>query len=196
MRGLMMKDLRSARGNIWVYLILIAGFSLASNGSGMMMAMFYTLMIPINALALDERSHFDRMTFMLPTTSLQYVLCKYMLSYGFMALSAIFSIARASYDAGAFAVSELLAPSLAICLISQAITLVLIFRFGVEKGRMMYMISIIVQAALLGALGALFEQQVIFPPAMLGAAAFVLALALNVASIFVSGWAYDMRALE
>lgn len=69
----------------------------------------------------------------------------------------------------------------------------LIFRFGIERGRMIYVASIVVLAALLGALGQLIEVQALVRIQTAGLIAFAGALALNVGSIFLSKRAYIGR---
>lgn len=194
MKGILFKDLVFIRKNILICLFVIAIIGLSGDNS-MVLALFYSIMLPVNAIALDERSRFDKLMPALPLSSLSYVLSKYLIAYGCIALTAAAAIVQRTVELRVFAVPEALPASLALCLLAQAITLVLIFRFGVEKGRMIYTVSIIVQAALLGALGILMERQTVIPLPLLGWAAFALAAAVNAGSIFVARNVYEKRLL-
>ena len=92
--------------------------------------------------------------------------------------------------AGALVLSPVILPAVAVCLVSQAITLPLLFKFGVDQGRMIYMIAIIVMAGLLGALGSLIDGQFFVPAQWLTALAFLAGVALNAGSILVSERVY------
>lgn len=194
MKGILFKDLLYVRKNIWICVIVIAFLGISGN-SGVVLALFYSLMLPVNAIALDERSRFDKLMSALPISDLSYVLSKYMIAYGGIALTAAAAIVHRTVELHAFAIPEALPASMALCLLAQAITLVLIFRFGVEKGRMIYTVSIIVQAGLLGALGAIMERQTLAPLPVIGWIAFALAAAVNAGSILVARSAYEKRQL-
>lgn len=194
MKGILLKDLLCIRKNIWVCVFIIAVFGLFSDNA-VVFALFYSIMLPVNAIAYDERSRFERLLPALPVSSLTYVLSKYLIAYGFIALTAVLSIALSTVKMHAFAVPEELPASMALCLLATAITLVLIFRFGVEKGRMIYMVSVVVQAGLLGALGAIMEEQTLIPLPVIGWIAFALAAAVNVGSVFAARNVYENRLL-
>ena len=98
-----------------------------------------------------------------------------------------------SVRAGALTLSPVIFPAVALCLVSQAITLPLLFKFGVDQGRMVYMIAIIVMAGLLGALGSLIDRQFFVPAQWVTALALGAAVALNAGSILVSKKVYMGR---
>lgn len=193
MKGMLMKDLLTMRKSLWIYLIMIVGFSAWSGVSGTVFAMFYGIMLPVNLIAMDERSRFERLMPMLPGPRINCVLDKYIVAWVCLIL-AIISGAVAELTRGGVAdYVVLVVPGLALCLLSQAITLPLIFRFGVEKGRMIYLISIVAQAAVLGALGSLFDKQVFISVMALSLIALAVAAAINVGSVFLSERLYFKR---
>lgn len=194
MKGMLLKDLLMMRRSIWIYFIMIVGFSAWSGDSGMAtFAMFYGIMLPVNLIAMDERSRFERLMPMLPGRRINCVLDKYIVAWLSLALAFVSSVVSRAIQGIAPVFSPQLPAGMALCLLSHAITLPLIFRFGVEKGRAVYMISIIGQVAVLGVLGYLVDEQVLIPEAVLGLIALVAAAAINVGSVFLSERVYFKR---
>ena len=173
-----------------LYLVLIVFFAVSNGGSGAAFAMFYSIAMPVNMIAVDERSRFDRLMPMLPVRRIDCVLDKYIGAWGCLALAAVLGIVGESVKAGALVLSPVILPAVAVCLVSQAITLPLLFKFGVDQGRMIYMIAIIVMAGLLGALGSLIDGQFFVPAQWLTALALLAGVALNAGSILVSERVY------
>lgn len=193
MKGMLIKDLMTLRRTMLLYLVLIVFFALSNGGAGAAFAMFYSIAMPVNMIAVDERSRFDRLMPMLPVRQISCVLDKYIGAWGCLALAAVLGIVSESVRAGALVLSPVILPAVAVCLISQAITLPLLFRFGVDQGRMIYMIAIIVMAGLLGALGSLIDGQFFVPAQWMTALVLVAAVAINAVSILVSKRVYLAR---
>ena len=181
------------RRTMLLYLVLIAFFAISNGGAGAAFAMFYSIAVPVNMIAVDERSRFDRLMPMLPVGRLYYVLDKYIGAWVCLALAAVLGIVSESVRAGALVLSPVILSAVAVCLISQAITLPLLLRFGVDQGRMIYMIAIIVMAGLLGALGSLINGQFFVPAQWVTALALMSAVAINAGSILVSKKVYIDR---
>ena len=196
MKGMLLKDLMTLRRTMLLYLVLIALFATTNGGAGAAFSMFYSIAMPVNMIAVDERSRFDRLMPMLPVRQIACVLDKYIGAWVCLALAAVLGIISESVLAGALVLSPVILPAVAVCLISQAITLPLLFRFGVDQGRMIYMIAIIVMAGLLGALGSLIDGQFFVPAQWVTALALGAAVALNAGSILVSKKVYMGRLTE
>ena len=190
MKGMLLKDLMTLRRTMLLYLVLIVFFAVSNGGAGAAFAMFYSIAMPVNMIAVDERSRFDRLMPMLPVRRIDCVLDKYIGAWGCLALAAVLGIISESVRAGALMLSPVILPAVALCLISQAITLPLLFKFGVDQGRMIYMIAIIVMAGLLGALGSLIDGQFFVPAQWMSALVLVAAVAINAVSILVSKRVY------
>lgn len=190
MKGILLKDMMTLKRTMLLYLVLIVFFAVSNGGSGAAFAMFYSIAMPVNMIAVDERSRFDRLMPMLPVRRIDCVLDKYIGAWGCLALAAVLGIVGESVKAGALVLSPVILPAVAVCLISQAITLPLLFKFGVDQGRMIYMIAIIVMAGLLGALGSLIDGQFFVPAQWLTALALLAGVALNAGSILVSERVY------
>ena len=193
MKGILLKDMMTLKRTMLLYLVLIVFFAVSNGGSGAAFAMFYSIAMPVNMIAVDERSRFDRLMPMLPVRQIACVLDKYIGAWGCLALAAVLGIISESVRAGALVLSPVILPAVALCLISQAITLPLLFKFGVDQGRMIYMIAIIVMAGLLGALGSLIDGQFFVPAQWMTALALVAAVGLNIGSILVSKKVYMGR---
>ena len=190
MKGILLKDMMTLKRTMLLYLVLIVFFTVSNGGSGAAFAMFYSIAMPVNMIAVDERSRFDRLMPMLPVRRIDCVLDKYIGAWGCLALAAVLGIVGESVKAGALVLSPVILPAVAVCLVSQAITLPLLFKFGVDQGRMIYMIAIIVMAGLLGALGSLIDGQFFVPAQWLTALALLAGVALNAGSILVSERVY------
>ena len=190
MKGILLKDMMTLKRTMLLYLVLIVFFAVSNGGSGAAFAMFYSIAMPVNMIAVDERSRFDRLMPMLPVRRIDCVIDKYIGAWGCLALAAVLGIVGESVKAGALVLSPVILPAVAVCLVSQAITLPLLFKFGVDQGRMIYMIAIIVMAGLLGALGSLIDGQFFVPAQWLTALALLAGVALNAGSILVSERVY------
>lgn len=190
MKGILLKDMMTLKRTMLLYLVLIVFFAVSNGGSGAAFAMFYSIAMPVNMIAVDERSRFDRLMPMLPVRRIDCVLDKYIGAWGCLALAAVLGIVGESVKAGALVLSPVILPAVAVCLVSQAITLPPLFKFGVDQGRMIYMIAIIVMAGLLGALGSLIDGQFFVPAQWLTALALLAGVALNAGSILVSERVY------
>ena len=193
MKGLLLKDFYMSRKTIWIYLFMIILFAAAQSTNGAIFALFYAIMIPVNLIAQDERDHFDSLLPMLPVSGIQRVLDKYIASWMMVALALVVYFVRCLFP-GAQVDLAIVFVSVSIVLISQSISLPLIFRFGVERGRMIYMISIIAQAALLGALGAVWEELLaVVAPWLIMPIVLAVGIAFSIGSIFVSSKVYEKR---
>ncbi len=141
MKALLYKDFRILWKSTKAMLLLVVIFCLIPNNSFMNMGLFfvvYTGMLPLSLLAYDERSHWDRLVLMLPVTPRDVVRSKYVAGW-YLTLGAgvLYLIGRLVFERMPLqeAVSQL-ALALAASLLFQAILYPVIFRMGVEKGRL------------------------------------------------------------
>ena len=141
MKALLYKDFRILWKSTKAMLLLIVIFCLIPNNSFMNMGLFfvvYTGMLPLSLLAYDERSHWDRLVLMLPVTPRDVVRSKYVTGW-YLTLGAgvLYLIGRLVFERmpAQEAVSSL-ALALAVSLLFQAVLYPVIFRMGVEKGRL------------------------------------------------------------
>lgn len=153
MKGLLIKEFYTLLKYFRSYLLISAlflGISLLSSEN--MFFVFYPSllcgMIPINLLAYDERSKWDVYSLTLPCSRAQLVSSKYLMGL----FSQIFVIAAVgitqyvqmrmagTYDSGALAV--ILGSLVILSCVPPAISCPMIFKLGVEKGRMWYYVMI------------------------------------------------------
>lgn len=194
MKGLLIKDALMIRRTLTLYIAMVVILSLG-NENAMMFALFYSLMLPVNLIALDERCRFDRLAPMLPLTSRACVLDKYLFSYASIALMTLVGVAVSCVKLGGLAMPPVLVTGVAITLLSHAISIPLLIRFGVERGRMLYMALVLVQAVLLGAVIGLFGEGVVTNSLAIGGVALALGVAANVVSVPVAVKMFEARTL-
>ena len=146
MKGLLMKDLLNLKQTIRVWALLLAlfiviGFAQQSPVYISSMLTVMVLLLPVNALAYDENCKWDAYALTMPVTRRDLALSKYLLALvgaGAMALMG------ATPDEVFSTIGLLLAAGL--CMIS--IMLPLLFRFGVQKGRMVMIVVVLLPVAL------------------------------------------------
>ena len=161
-------------------------------------------MAAYTSMAYDERSKWDQLAAMMPYTDRDIVVSKYvlgwLLSLGAAALTlvcqtALFLLRRSTFPAPSAAVTAL-AFCASICIL--AITLPLMFRFGVEKGRLVMFLIIFLVCGTAGALGSVVEAAensgLLFPAFLVGALP-IAAAALTAISVPLSMRLYRKRSV-
>lgn len=161
MKGLLIKDFYTLIKQLKMFLLLIVFFSFLPGSSTSAFAVIYSAMLPITALAYDERSKWDRLAAMMPYSYRNLVLSKYLLGFicvlGAAILSFIVKIASAIYLKESIAVNTFLELLPIVCLASifLAINLPFMFKMGVEKGRLVFFVFI----AIVGVGGVVFGEK-------------------------------------
>ncbi len=145
MKGLLMKDLLTLKGQYIFYIALIVLFALVPS-TGAMMALVLAAVVPKAALAYDEQCKSDILAGALPYTVPQLVLSKY-------ALGLIATLGAAVLAAMAWLVESLfielpqpfgqlavyISVGLSANLLLQGTTLPITLRMGAERGRLLIM---------------------------------------------------------
>ena len=142
MSALLLKDYYVIFRQMKIFLLLILVFSCIPGTFYSTFAVVYASMLPYTALAYDERSRWDQMAAMMPYSARDVVLSKYLFGWIAVAVSAaatfvlqtILSVIWLSDVEGPSIPVILLSVCVAVCILD--ITLPLMFRFGVEKGRL------------------------------------------------------------
>lgn len=158
MSGLILKDLLNLKKQSKIYMafIIFYGFlAFTSKDTSFLggIVCIFCAMLPITALAYDERSNWDRYALSMPISRKDIIISKYLLGIlcsflGFL-ICFLFNIFSNSLSNETLALS-LLFFGIAILLIS--ILLPILFKFGVEKGRLIMMIVIFSPTIILVAL--------------------------------------------
>lgn len=169
MKGLIIKDIYMAEKYCRSYLIISVVFiSLPFIGKDNLFFAFYPCflagMIPTTLLGYDERSKWDKYAGVLPYTRAQIVSGKYIV--GLMAQITIFVLTASAWAVrmnlhGTFDLNEYLAILSVLFILScvpSGVSLPFMFKFGVEKGRVTYYITIGLLCAGSAAATALFSS--------------------------------------
>lgn len=153
MKGLLLKDWYMVMKYCKAYLLICLVFIGVSimNDDNFFFILYPCIlcgMIPVTLLGYDERSKWDQYCAALPYTKAQIVSGKYLLGMGtqigMLLLSAVIQVIRMRVS-GAFSwksFSSILSMLAILSFLTPAISLPPMFRWGVEKGRMAYYISV------------------------------------------------------
>ena len=193
MKGLLYKDWIMLRKMGKMYLLIILIFAAVPQFTRAGFAMAYAAILPYSIIAYDEQSKWPRLAIMMPYTDTQLVLSKYVFSW--LALLLVMVISAISRTAEYFVkgqtvliqeYQEVVIFTAASSLFST-IVLPLVFRFGVERGRLMF-IPVIVGGVIAVVVGgehvAPYLRSVTLWMAV--AIAIALAAAANIVSISLS----------
>ncbi len=159
MKGLLLKDCYTITKQLKIFLIVIPVMAVTG---GFFMSAFAVLLgavLPMTAIAYDERSKWDELAAMMPYSKGNLVLSKYLLGYICMSGAAILVVT-----------GQLLMKTLGIVYTDSSINMLLfaivggltfiaintpiLFKFGSEKGRFVYLITL----ALIGASGSILKD--------------------------------------
>lgn len=144
MKGLLIKDLYTLAKQLKIFILMIVVFTCIPQFSFSGFAVIYSVMLPISALAYDERSKWNYLAAMMPYSAKDVVLCKYLLGYIMLFTAALLSAAallcfglfgKVPVSAETFIQLFLIA---CIAIILQAVNLPFMFKMGVEKGRLVF----------------------------------------------------------
>ena len=160
MKALILKDTYVIWRQMKYFLFLILIFSAIPSSFNNIFAVIYAAMLPYTALAYDERSKWDQMAAMMPYSPRDVVLGKYVFGWlcigGAAVLSCLIQVivcllVKQRFLPGVLALSVLGA----LCVL--AISLPLMFRFGVEKGRLAMFLIIFLVCGGAGALASIAD---------------------------------------
>lgn len=153
MRGLLLKDFYMTKKYCKIYLLMVVVFVTVSffNNETLFWAFYPCLLcgiIPANLLSYDEHSKWTQYSETLPYTKAQLVSAKYLIGLAVQLVTLLYTgIGQAirmnldqSFSFNAYFL--LMGMLLAVSLISPAICLPFMFKFGVEKGRIAYYVMI------------------------------------------------------
>ena len=143
MKGLLLKDWKTLLKQMKVMLAIMALFACVPGTYMSAFALFYAAMMPITALAYDERAKWDELAAMMPYTAKAIVGSKYALSLTLVLPVLLLSVlSRLIVHSTPIVNEDTMALLITACLslILMAIDLPFMFRFGVEKGRLIYIL--------------------------------------------------------
>ncbi len=150
MTGLILKDLLNLKQQMKSLLIVLAVWLFISvmNGNGYFFGGFfvmYVVMIPMTTMSMDERSKWERYALTMPVTRTELVLSRYVLSL-LTALVGLVLTFIVCWVMSKNPVESLNASLALLCVgvIFASLVLPIIFKMGVDKGRIIMMIVFLV----------------------------------------------------
>lgn len=195
MKGLLLKDFLSSKRIQAICLLMIICFSIGGS-KGVFFALCYSIIVPMNLLSFDERSRFDRYAAALPLTGLQCVADKYIVTYLCMAAMMTLSSLIVFLRTGATpAVGDMLLYASTV-LVTHAMCMPPLARMGIAKGQWVYMLAVCVEFGVTALISRLGGEGAMETVAALALPIFLVALAVNIASMFVAAKMFDQRAEE
>ena len=188
MFGTIVKDIKNIFGQFGYYLVLLAVFMAVSVATKNIYyyagaIVFFSVALPVSALAYDEKDNWDKFALASGVTRVQLALSRYLL--GLIVFLPLWAIAFALIAAGGMWEEQNLSVILSyggVGLLVLDVMLPVLFRVGVEKGRLIYIIMILAVVALGGLLAAFVEWGGGLPVLYFS----VALLAFSVAGYFVS----------
>ena len=155
MKALLLKDFYVIWKQMRIFLVVVLLMALI-NTFNCVFIVVWCSMLPYTAMAYDERSHWNQLAAMMPFSKRDVVLSKYVLGWLCMVVMGLICLVMQTV-VGRFLSWEttgggILLVSLCLGAISLAVTLPAILRFGVERGRMVFMVVIFGVAAAAGIL--------------------------------------------
>ena len=185
MKALVLKDFYVLWKQMRMFLLIMVLLSVVGGIFNSVFVVVWCAMLPYTAMAYDERSHWDQLAAMMPYSKRDIVLSKYVLGWLCMAaamvLSLVFQTAASAFTHESPTLSAL-AMSFLGGVIALDITLPMVLRFGVERGRWGFMVIIFGVAALGGAIAGMAEDlpSISLPAMALLPIAAVIATAVSI----------------
>ena len=199
MIGLILKDLFTLTRQALMYIVFIAVFSLMPGYNMASFAVMMACMMPMTALAYDERSHWDRLAASMPYTTAQLVLSKYLMGLILMLCSVALGIIALPLQRLVnpdVSLPELLSVSLGALgagMLIQGVLLPVMFRFGTEKARLFMLVLMGAVFAGIAALGQAQDALRSFMEGMNGSAVAAV-LAGLAATVYLVSMPLSIRA--
>lgn len=146
MKALLKKDALVLLKQMKIFLLLILVFAFLPMGTfNITFVMVYASMLPLTAISFDESSKWDTMAAMMPVRSVHLVAGKYILGYVVILSAAAlvflgYTIRAHFIDTNIMRGETVYQIFFAVCIATtmMAIILPLIFKLGIEKGRLVF----------------------------------------------------------
>jgi len=199
MLGLILKDMYTILKEMKLFIAAIIVLSLFVRNdflSGYMI--FYAALFPTAAFGYDERAKWNKMADMLPVSTGQIVGTKYWIGFLSIFVSSIFAVSAkiitASGKAVALEVWAVIWIIVCVALLVQAVYLPIVFGIGVEKGRLCFILVIVVCSFASASLWSNIELLAVKPASnLIMAGGMLFAVFANWVSYCVSKRVYRYR---
>lgn len=194
MKGLIIKDILTLKSSLKTVLVIVVifGFMGAMSGSLYMstFASVYAAILPMTCMAYDERSRFNRYAMIMPINKRDIVVSKYLTGLILAVVAVV--IAAAMAVANGAELAETLLTGIAVPVFYHSLMLPLMFKFGVEKSRIVILIGVVIPAVAIsfmeeaGMLSGMIQWLNSMDTAVVVAALAVIIAVLYIASILLS----------
>lgn len=164
MSGLVLKDLLVLKKYAKTYLLLFVLFgfiSFAGGNSAFMVGIvcMFSAMLPITAMSYDERAHFDKYALSMGVTRTQLVLSKYILCASAVLCGGALVLGFELLMGEIFLESLLVTLCImAVSMLLAGVLLPIMFKCGVEKGRIYMMVVLLAPTVVIMLLGNFAKQ--------------------------------------
>ena len=168
MKGLLLKDFYMAMKYCRAYVVIAVVFSLFSIWGKTSFLIAYPILlasvIPVNLISYDEKSKWSSYSGVFPYSRQQLVSVKYLIALIALAFAVILALAgqiarmAINNDFDVDLVLSLVALLPAMGILAPSLMLPAIFKFGAEKGRIVFYVMICGFCAVFGVLGAIGEE--------------------------------------
>lgn len=202
MLGLIIKDSYSVLKQAKIFLVLTIVFAVIPSKFLFGYSVFYASILPITAMAYDERAKWDKLAAMLPYSTGQLVGSKYLFGYLSVGIVMVCTVcSRCAYAflqmdySGRFAEDLISFGMIAgLACIVQAINLPIMIRIGVEKGRMVFVLfTVLAITIVMGVIQDVEWSSVRISPTPVLAVIAVIAVGENIISYFISKCFYRRK---
>lgn len=194
MKALVLKDCYVLWRQLRLFVVLMLVIEVFNGDFGSIFIVIWATMLPYTAMAYDEQCKWDQLAAMMPYSVRDIVLSKYVLGWLCTGAAGIFTLLaqtavralhlplEAGTAAGVF-------PSICLSLCILSVNLPLMFRFGVEKGRLGMFLMVFLVCGTAAGLASLMNDSGVALPRLPAAAVLLLpaaAAAFTAASLPLS----------
>ncbi len=148
MKGLIIKDLTVLKSSLKTVFIIVAVFAFmgVKSGSAYMttFASVYAAILPMTCMAYDERCRFNRYAVAMPISPRDIALSKYITGLILAAAATAIALVIALFTKAP--IGETAAGSMLIPVFYHTFMLPVMFKYGVEKSRLMVLIGVVIPA--------------------------------------------------
>lgn len=195
MIGLMLKDAYTITKQMRGFLILTVVCAVVPSERLFIYATFFASMVSITALAYDEQAKWNKLAAMMPYSTGEIIGSKYLIGYAAEAVVCVLSIISRLITSAVTgqkiqtATMEVFLMISCIAWIVQAINLPIMFKFGVQKGRLVWIILTIAGMSILttGMFGEVIAEMEL--PFLIGVMP-IIAIVFNIISFLISKMLY------
>ena len=201
MKALILKDFYVLWKQMRIFILVLLVIAVGNGAFGSVFIVIWAAMMPYTAMAYDERCKWNQMAAMMPYSTWDLVLSKYVLGWLCAGAAGVIGLLiqaavriTGNFPESGTLLSILMGFCCSLCILS--ITLPLMFRFGVEKGRLTMFLLIFLVCASGGAIAEATVSDggnAFLLPAPVLAMVPVIALVLTAVSIPLSLRLYRMQ---